>query len=75
MNERFLLDARIKSVITNRAFRAVLGNGHEFVAFLGAGAEGEPTVPGAIVKVEMSPCDMSKGRIAGSDSEGCDESA
>ena len=61
--ERFLLDATIVGVISNRAFRASLANGHEFVAFRGATEAAAGLAAGDRVRVEMSPCDMSKGRI------------
>ena len=62
--ETILLDARLKSVIDNNAFDAELRNGHRFVAFLGRGDRGGvmPQV-GEQVTVEMSPYDMSKGRL------------
>ena len=62
--ETILLDARLKSVIDNNAFDAELSNGHRLVAFLGRGDKGgrKPQV-GAQVTVEMSPYDMSKGRL------------
>lgn len=61
--ERFLLDAVIGVVVSNRAFRASLANGHEFVAFRGASETDRPLAAGDHIGVEMSPCDMSKGRI------------
>ena len=62
--ETILLDACLISVIDNNAFDAELRNGHRFVAFLGRGGKGgqKPQV-GAQVTVEMSPYDMSKGRL------------
>ncbi len=62
--ETILLDARLISVIDNNAFGAELRNGHRFVAFLKGVDAGEP-VPeiDALVTVEMSPYDMSKGRL------------
>ena len=62
--ETILLDARLKSVIDNNAFDAELRNGHRFVAFLGRVDRGG-VVPqvGEQVTVEMSPYDMSKGRL------------
>ncbi len=52
------------SVIDKHAFDAELSNGHRFVAFLGKNDHdaGLPQV-GARVTVEMSPYDMSKGRL------------
>ncbi len=62
--ETILLDARLVSVIDNNAFGAELRNGHRFVAFLGRSKKGF-AVPeiGDETKVEMSPYDMSKGRL------------
>lgn len=62
--ETILLDARLVSVIDNNAFGAELRNGHRFVAFLGRREKGfaVPEIGGEI-KVEMSPYDMSKGRL------------
>lgn len=62
--ETILLDACLITVLDNNAFYAELRNGHRFVAFMerdGDGAE-VPQV-GAQVVVEMSPYDMSKGRL------------
>ena len=62
--ETILLDAHLKSVIDTNAFSAELRNGHRFVAFIGRDDEGRcrPEV-GAVITVEMSPYDMSKGRL------------
>lgn len=61
----FVLDAEVGDVISCRALRARLRNGHEFVAFFAAGTEARTLTPGDRITVEMSPCDMSKGRIRG----------
>ena len=65
VSENFALDARLMAVLNNTAFRAELANGHEFTAFVGR--EDGPRVaglkPGLRVQVEMSPYDMSRGRI------------
>ena len=62
--ETILLDARLISVIDNNAFDAELASGHRFVAFAGRVCQGMklPQV-GEQVTVEMSPYDMSKGRL------------
>ena len=62
--ETILLDARLMSVIDNNAFGAELRNGHRFVAFFRRGIE-RRAVPeiGEEIRVEMSPYDMSKGRL------------
>jgi translation initiation factor IF-1 len=62
--ETILLDAQLEAVIEPHAFRAVLGNGHRFTAYIAAGdraKEGPET--GSCVKVEMSPYSMNVGRI------------
>jgi translation initiation factor IF-1 len=60
--ELIYLDARLTSVIQDRAFRAELPTGHAIVAWVERG------IPvsyqrGDDVTVQMSPYDMSKGRI------------
>ena len=62
--EKILLDARLLSVIDNNAFDAELRNGHRFVAFFRRG-DVHRTRPeiGGEARVEMSPYDMSKGRL------------
>ena len=62
--ETILLDARLVSVIDNNAFGAELRNGHRLVAFFGRGdaCRAVPEI-GEEMKVEMSPYDMSKGRL------------
>jgi translation initiation factor IF-1 len=59
------LDARVVGVIGNSAFRAQLANGHPIVAFM-VGPDKAKTASlglGEVVQVEMSPYDMSRGRI------------
>jgi len=62
--ETILLDALLESVIEPHAFRAVLGNGHGFTAYIAAG-DRDKKLPGKgdRVEVEMSPYNMSSGRI------------
>jgi translation initiation factor IF-1 len=62
--ETIFLDACVMSVIDNNAFGAELRNRHRFVAFFGRSGE-RRAVPqiGEEIKVEMSPYDMSKGRL------------
>ena len=62
--ETILLDARLGSMIDNHAFDAELRNGHRITAFSGRIDAGKPLPQvGAVVMVEMSPFDMSKGRL------------
>ena len=63
--EKIVLDAALTDMLSVRAFRARLDNGHAFVAFT-AGAPVAPVGrPGDRVRVEFSPFDMSKGRVLG----------
>ena len=58
-----LLDARLTHQLSVHAFRAELSNGHGLVAYMrGPSADPVPQV-GAVVKVSMSPFDMSTGRM------------
>ena len=64
--EIIVLDAEVDDVIELRAFRARLGNGHEFTAFVPrekAPASGWVCTPGARIRVGMTPFDMSRGEI------------
>jgi translation initiation factor IF-1 len=62
--ETILLDALLEDVIEPHAFRAVLKNGHRFTAYI-AVRDRKKRAPenGSRVKVELSPCNMSAGRI------------
>ena len=59
------LDARVLDVLAESVFRAELANGHDIVAYVpvadrpAAGA----IRPGDSIEVEMSPYDMSQGRV------------
>ena len=60
------LDAEVVAVLELRAFRARLGNGHEFTAFVPrekTPASGVACAPGARVRVALSPFDLSRGEI------------
>ncbi|MCU0856857.1 MAG: hypothetical protein MUC65_00445 [Pontiellaceae bacterium] len=62
--EIILLDARLEAVIDSHAFRAVLGNGHLFTAYVAAeDREKERPKAGDFVRVEMSPFSMNEGRV------------
>lgn len=62
--ETILLDAQLEAVIDSHAFRAVLGNGHRFTAYIEV-QDREKRRPenGGFVKVKMSPYSMNVGRI------------
>ncbi len=59
------LDAHIVDVLSDTAFRAVLANGHRIVAYSASAARRQTSglQEGTAVTVELSPFDMSAGRI------------
>lgn len=64
--ENFVLDAKLVEMIDNRAFRAVLKNGHTLVAYLprhGQMMAAARVNVGDFARVAMSPFDMSRGAI------------
>jgi translation initiation factor IF-1 len=63
--EVILLDARLTQMINKYAFHAVLGNGHDIVAFFPGESldSGTALRVGETVRVQMSPYDMSRGEI------------
>ena len=63
-DEMIVLDATVTDVINDRAFRAVLGNGHEVVGYAPDGGAAA-LAPGRRVRLRMSPFDMSRGERTG----------
>ena len=63
--ELILLDVRLTQMINEYAFHAVLGNGHDIVAFFPGESldSGTALRVGGTVRVRMSPYDMSRGEI------------
>ena len=65
-DELIFLDARLTAMISQRAFRAELDNGHTFVAWGRASASLEAGIPwqvGDRVRVRLSPYDLSVGEM------------
>ena len=58
-------DGTIKEALSNAMFRVELENGHEIVAHISGKMRMHyiKILPGDRVKLEMSPYDLSKGRI------------
>lgn len=58
-------DGTIVEALSNATFRAELENGHEIIAHISGKMRMNyiKILPGDKVKVEMSPYDLSKGRI------------
>ena len=58
-------DGTIKQALSNAMFRVELENGHEIIAHISGKMRMHyiKILPGDRVKLEMSPYDLSKGRI------------
>jgi translation initiation factor IF-1 len=58
-------DGTIKEALSNAMFRVELENGHEIIAHISGKMRMHyiRILPGDKVKIEMSPYDLSKGRI------------
>jgi translation initiation factor IF-1 len=61
----FQVEGVIVEALPNRTYRAVLSNGHELLAFVAGKAREKcgRLGPGTRVKLQMSPYDLSTGRI------------
>ena len=59
------VDGEIKETLPNANFRVILENGHEIIAHVSGKMRMHyiKLLPGDKVKLEMSPYDLSKGRI------------
>ncbi len=59
------VDGEIKETLPNANFKVVLDNGHEIIAHVSGKMRMHyiKLLPGDKVKLEMSPYDLSKGRI------------
>tara|TARA_Y100001960_G_scaffold309874_1_gene368753 strand:- start:652 stop:867 length:216 start_codon:yes stop_codon:yes gene_type:complete len=59
------VDGEIKETLPNAMFRVTLDNGHEIIAHVSGKMRMHyiKILPGDKVKLEMSPYDLSKGRI------------
>lgn len=64
--EAIEIDGTILEALSNAMFRVQLQNGHEIVAHISGKMRMHyiRILPGDKVKVEMSPYDLSKGRIS-----------
>ena len=64
--EAIEIDGTILEALSNAMFRVQLQNGHEIIAHISGKMRKHyiRILPGDKVKVEMSPYDLSKGRIS-----------
>ena len=63
--EPIVVEATVKESLPNAMFRVVLKHGHEVLAHVSGKMRMNfiKILPGDLVKMEMSPYDLSKGRI------------
>ncbi|MDR0828629.1 MAG: translation initiation factor IF-1 [Prevotellaceae bacterium] len=64
--EAIEVDGTVREALSNAMFRVELQNGHEIIAHISGKMRQHyiRILPGDRVKVEMSPYDLSKGRIS-----------
>jgi translation initiation factor IF-1 len=65
MGDAFQVEGRVNEVLSNGTFRTGLKNGHQLVAFVLARDRRNFTglKPGDVVKLQLTPYDLSVGRI------------
>ena len=62
--EAFQIEGTVIAALPNGTYRVELSNGHQLVAFVTGRAKRSFTAsPGRKVKLQMSPYDLSEGRI------------
>lgn len=63
--EAIEVEGKVKEALANTQFRVELPNGHQVIAHVAGRMRKNfiRIIPGDIVKVELSPYDLTKGRI------------
>ena len=63
--EVYKYEGRVKEALANTQFRVELNNGHEVIAHVAGKMRKNfiRIIPGDLVKVEVSPYDLGRGRI------------
>jgi translation initiation factor IF-1 len=61
----FQVEGVVIEALPNRTYRAALSNGHQLLAFVAGKAKHDfaPLAPGARIRLQLSPYDLSEGRI------------
>ena len=64
-NDGIEVEGAVMEVLSNTTYRVELANGHRLVAFVGGRNRLRlaPFVPGQKVRLRLSPCDLSHGRV------------
>jgi len=65
--DAFQVEGRVLETLSDRTCRVVLSNGHTLVGFITRGTKGVSRTPlkGQKLILKLSPYDLSKGRIIG----------
>ena len=63
--DAFQVEGRVIEVLSDRTYRVELANGHRLLAFATERTKKEFTgvMPGEIVKLQLTPFDLSTGRL------------
>lgn len=66
-DEFIRVDGTVLKPLSEALYRVELSNGHQLVGHLAKTLKAAPPViqAGAVVHLELSPCDLSRGRILG----------
>jgi len=64
-DDAFEVEGAVMDVLSKTTYRVELANGHRLLAFVAGRARWNftPLVPGQKVRLRLSPCDLSHGRI------------
>ena len=70
-DDAFRVEGRVREALPNGTFLAELANGHRLVAFVAGRARlsAARLAPGDRVRLELSPYDLSEGRIVVADKQ------
>ena len=63
--DAFTVESVILEVLPNRTCRVRLSNGHQLLGYVAGRGKATKALPepGATVRVRLSPCDLSQGRL------------
>jgi translation initiation factor IF-1 len=62
-NDAFKVEGTVMDVLSGKTCRVELANGHRLLGFVAGKAKLNCFVPGQKVRLQLSPCDLSHGRI------------
>ena len=64
-SDAFLVEGRVTEILSDRTYQVELANGHRLLAFATERTRNEfaGVMPGEIVKLQLTPFDLSTGRL------------